>query len=1016
MVATDYYELILTLHNKTTTGDPANELVNVGKVIDGDLLPFRHRVELLNVGNSRGDSGVITLRIPPDGTFVRTEPLLADETAKDDYIIQAQIRQPDGLGGETSSKLFRFTIGRPTIQDDPDVGETLKLQLIPMEYRVKETLQSRQLFFRTPQESFSDRLNDYNTVKGADEPALTLLNIDLPNNEALRQNWEPLAPARTHDLLKEVMDRLSLPGVSGGVFIDQYFDFEANETDVGFINVTAEEFGKTSSNVVIDPLSVSAAETEQDKSINVDMIQFKNNIVLECSPRGGSVPMEKTRFTSNHEHAKQREPIGSLGVEYNDGVTDPTKSQSLVRQEIIGFEPTFFFKCIQSHTSTISNTPFGATGDQFWDMDFVIIPPYDENAEYYDGEETANNKIRNPLSVVSENHGLNTHFYELVSGVGSTRGGSVPPSGGNATWLEVVTFPTAQITTYFSYTPWTNDWDAQKSNLSDLNTPPTDTVPDPDVSYVGLLPDWNYVRANYDRVEADDNFETISLKYITRTSITSNDPANIPTGEQFNGARFLINGTGAVGTDWENHDNQIAEWNQPPGISFSGGTWRFSNTPTNGAGNDEAISDLNTAQIHKWNSSTNAWELGFWDLPSDNTVTAPFHAVRDLYLTTGSTNISGQAVRLRFDWNAVPLIPPNSSFFNLSSRGAWYHMQFPFPRQAVSGHTIGDLYGNSTLDSTNLDFDRLGQRGWNNGLDSEDLGRITRLSMKMRLSILDSSENLLNGYANMPMTAWAVDIFDRIWFAPFTLRRNGQYSLVKIAFGATAPQQIHHNRIDELFTIYGDSTAGLPGGFTFSQNFFLKEKEFTGIEFDWRFIRGWGVMWNVSYDDNGMYIGVRDNFTQTVSQWASQLGSYALAGITLGGIPAQSLITDHVFLDIDELAFEKQLIVNSDDTAVAKGRSELAHLFSENDYLNAKSRAKGIRERKKFINQSWYMKAHGDVRMRFGNSFIAKGSRVPFPRDQSDERNLVCAEVKHVIDNDGYMMELTGVKKFQLSN
>jgi len=1092
MSVVDYYRLDLLLLDKTIA-TPTN--INVGKVVNGDLTPFRHRVELVNTGNGKTDNGVITVRIPPDGTFIRKEPILIDEDAKDKYLIQAQIVQPDGAGGERKGKLFRFTIGRPTMQDDPGVGELLKIQLIPMEYRTKEHLQSEQLFFRTAKEAFEARAIQYNLTKGTSEPSLVFTpgpsgSIDLPDD--VKTNYEVFAPTKTHDLFREIVERQAIPGVGGGVFTDFFFDFEALDINTNIISLIAEKFGETDTGLTITPLSTNTPDAEKDKTINIDLIAFKNNVIVEGSARGGTLPMEKSRFTSNHEHAKLRE-VWESGRSYF-GFNDPSGNpQTFVRIEVLGSPLTTYWKCIVSHTSDSNNIPTGVDDSTVWDMDFITIPEWTPNAQYYDGKNrnvladtgtaqdvaASNQRIQiQSLSIVTHENGPNaTEFFQVqidaVSGninpeqvqpVGSLRGSDdEPPLGASdAKWLFLFSFPTDQITAFVSYTPWTSDLESQRSNMSSIDNGtvdlhPVDVVPDPDLNYVGLIPDWNFVRANYDRVEADNQFETISFKSVQRTDVTSQNPTNLTTREAFNGARFLIKGTGAG--EWAGKDDKIAERFQPVGSPFSSGSWKFSKAPaTSGNDQDEAILDLKTAEVVRWN--TTDWTQS-WNIVDDNTVTSPFHAVRDLLLTTGSTGVAGQATRLRFDWNTIPAFP-NSSFFNLSSRGAWWTMHLPYPRQTVTGHTIGDVYSRSTLDTRNLNYNRkdflangAGQ-GWNRGLDSEDLGRISQLSMKVRLTAEDNAGVLIGNLANMPMTMWAVDIFDRIWFAPFNLRRNGEYSLIKVNFGETAPQSIHHNRIDELFDSFG---------FTFSQNFFLKQKEFTGIEFDFRFVRGWGMFWNVAYDDNGMYIGVRNNIPDIIGAFLNQLANYGLAGIiqllspAAEPLTALSLIIDHVFLDIDEFAFEKQLYTNSDDTANVNARTKLEHLQQETDYINLKVRAQGFKERSRFINQSWFMKAHGDNRMRLGQRFKATGSRVPFqpslfdlwlvgtsfiagdkvrfgtppdefayrairdnigqqpdnnPDDWENMNELVCSEVKHIIDSDGYMNEFTGVRKFLL--
>ena len=159
-----FYEETLLLLDKN---EETPTTITDGQVIDGDLTPFRHKMEAVNTGNQLQNSGVITLRVPPDGTFVRKEPLLVDESAKDDYIIQFQMKQDRDKDGvfEEEGKLFRFFIGQPTIRDDPDVGETLQITLIPVEYRTRETLDSERLFETDP--DISDKRDPFVSSKSA---------------------------------------------------------------------------------------------------------------------------------------------------------------------------------------------------------------------------------------------------------------------------------------------------------------------------------------------------------------------------------------------------------------------------------------------------------------------------------------------------------------------------------------------------------------------------------------------------------------------------------------------------------------------------------------------------------------------------------------------------------------------------------------------------------------------------------------------------------------------------------
>jgi len=246
------------------------------------------------------------------------------------------------------------------------------------------------------------------------------------------------------------------------------------------------------------------------------------------------------------------------------------------------------------------------------------------------------------------------------------------------------------------------------------------------------------------------------------------------------------------------------------------------------------------------------------------------------------------------------------------------------------------------------------------------------VAFKARLSLFGSlTGGLVIGYSDMPMKFWAVDIFDRIWFAEFKLRRNGEYSLVQLSFGENSIQQLHFGRYDELLELFG---------IVVETSFALKEKEFTGVEFDWRFVKSMGMFYNIGYNSQGLYVA--NQFPDFVKNIAEQTAGQAFGLLVSVFSPQEKynpddLLINNARLAVDELHFEKQLYANSDRLKVTENRSELTNLASEVDYLNLRLRAQAVRERKKFVEQAWFMQAHGDVRVRFGEKFTATGPRVP---------------------------------------
>ncbi len=1065
-----YQEELLLLDQNEVTPTTITE----GQVVDGDLTPFRHRIELVNTGNQLQNNGILTLRVPPDGTFRSKEPILVDETAKDDYIIQVQIKQDRDKDGvfEEEGKLFRFFIGQPTLQDDENVGETLKINLITIEYRTRETLDSERLRFETPNQAFNSRIFNYNDVKGVDNTQLLVTvsppdaegnptgSIKLPVAEALKQDWRPLAPQPTHDLFREIVGRQSLAGVEGGVFEDFFFDYDAFPSATNVVVVKAEAEGTIDRGVVLDPLVFETSDTQKDNLINVDLIKFKNNTILQGNPLGGTLPRDHSVFASIFEHNKVR-PVWETGKQYFDGTGDSNRSE--VRITDTTLEQVRFFKAIKTTGNINVNPTTASNKEEFWTEDFVTIPEYDRFSSYNgrpDPPTTQKGDIVTQIQI-----GGFARFYEAIQDVPSNPQDDIifrPQPGGTAFWEDTqVTFLIGEVhelidpttntgldrfgrTQFFSYTPWTSEFLAMRTGTLFGIEDPAQLAKFVDREYQGVVPDWNLVRANFDRVEADNRFEQVVGKDVIKT--LADEPAS---KERYVGARFLVSPSPNSGGAYAGQANRIAEWNGSTDFKASSLStdWVFSNFPKE----DETILHQAEGVIKRWDGSS--WVI-LWDIlttpdapmtratlkqikagltalgvagfVASNLISFLFdddefasstrhsglHICKDIKLVEGASGIPGQAFELRFEWSAVEsiifgLIPipipiPNANKMNFSSVGAWWYMPFPYPKNDAGVLEVGDIYKNSVIDSNNLDFNHNHVKGWNEGIDTEDLGRIQKVSFKARLSLFGSiTAGLVIGYDDMPMVYWAVDIFDRIWFADFTLRRNGEYSFTQISFGENSIQNLHFARYDELLELFG---------IVLDVNWTLREKEFTGVEFDFRFVKATGMFYKIGYNSQGLYVGgqfpdyVLNVATQAFSQIFPFIASVFFAGEEFN---ATDLLVNNARLAIDDYRFEKQLYTNSDNEAVDNARSILTHEASEVDYLNAKTRAEAFRERKKFVEQAWFMQAHGDVRLRFGEKFVASGERVP-----TGTQDLICNEVKHIIDSDGYMMQLTGKRKF----
>lgn len=1072
-----YQEEIILLDKNFEAPTPINE----GLIVNGNLQPWRGKIELTNTGNELQNNGVLVLRIPPDGTFVRKEPILIDESAKDDYIIQVRLRQDRNKDGiyEEEGRLFRFFIGQPTLIDDALTGETLKITLISVEYHTRETLDAERITFpfQTPQEAFFRRIFAYNTIKGANNTQLIPSTIALPDAESLRQEWRPLAPTPTHDLFRTITKSQSAPSLEGGVFRDFFFDYEPLSVSTKTVIIKAEEEGTTDRGVILDPLLFEfVSGTEKDKIINVDLIKFKNNVIMEGNPLGGTLPMECSKFSSLWEHAKIR-PDWDATTQYSDGTLGT--NQSLVKIQDPFLEITRFFTAIEATGNINRNPTTDPLKEAYWEEDFVIIPDYNKYASY-----NTNDIVVQPDSGPSPAD----RFYRAIQNIPNNPTDlSIykPAPFGTNYWADTgqtflrglkhplvdFTVPTGNAragrTQFFSYTPWTSDFESMRAgtlfginDATQLANFGNRGFPSGSASYQGVVPDWNFVRSNFDRIDALNQYEQVMGKDIIKTL-----SAPPPNKESYTGARYLVSTTPTG--DFVGHANQIAEYT---GVDFNpnltpigSNNWEFSLSPTNG----DVICDQARGVMLIWSDATNSWQ-NFWNVLDTSpgpvfaedwkkaeggtiidaltlignsltfaysqltqfdltqqgikflmsttfgagTHTSPLHICKDIKLVEGASGIPGQAFELRYEWNVFEpafhyLGELGGDKINFNSIGAWWYMAFPIMKIPTFGRDVGDVYQNPVIDSNNLTSNHLGELGWNKGLDSEDLGRIQKVHFKARLSLYGSLlGQLVIGYSDMPMILWAVDIFDRVWYTSYKLRRNGEYSYQSLSFGENSMQQLHHGRYDEYLKAFG---------ITIETDFLLKEKQWSGLEFDWRFVKGMGTFYEVGYNNEGLYVA--NQFPDYVKGISEQIAGQIFPFIISINLPGEKynskdLIVNNARLAIDELHFEKQLFTNSNNRPLttSNSRAILDHDASEVDYINLKIKAQASRERKKFVEQVWIMQSHGDVRLRFGEKFIASGDRVP-----GGTQELICSEVKHIIDNDGYMVHITGRRKFVLS-
>ena len=534
------------------------------------------------------------------------------------------------------------------------------------------------------------------------------------------------------------------------------------------------------------------------------------------------------------------------------------------------------------------------------------------------------------------------------------------------------------LSTATRFSPMTNNYNLWFENLAGADNPPS--------GYVGFMLDMNFAGPNYDRIESTNEFENISFKWVSFMSISN--PDFMDPEDIIDGQRVMVSPIG--GGVFAGQNNRLAQLEiQSDGTHV----WHFSNLPkfTSGSPNlQDSVLDLDTGQIHVWDGS--GWVVG-WSLDGNTGTHSPLHPVKSISQVEGPTGVNS-ATEFEFDFNFV------SDPRNAHSRWAGFHVLFPFPRHTLSPLAEkGDIFNKSYLDFRNLSTDTQDNlTHWNEGTQSEDLGALTGLSLKIRYAFRDDDGDLINRLFDIPTIIWFIDKFDRVVYTETKVTRNGYWDTIRIDAGPNTKMKIHDNRTDELFSLFG---------WTFPQNFFLKEKEYTGVKFDWRFVKGFGLFWKDAYDENFFYANVQDGLFDSLTETIEAIGQNILTN-TLG-FPQGGALIDNCKLAIDELHFIKDAYVSSENEMILDSTQEMINDAQEFDYINLKRKAQGRKLRQQHFPQMQTLDGYADVRMRLGERFIARGERVP-----GGEMEFVNGETTFHRGNNGLRMQTIGINKFEV--
>jgi len=310
----------------------------------------------------------------------------------------------------------------------------------------------------------------------------------------------------------------------------------------------------------------------------------------------------------------------------------------------------------------------------------------------------------------------------------------------------------------------------------------------------------------------------------------------------------------------------------------------------------------------------------------------------------------------------------------------------------------------------NLNFSSNGKIGWNQGDVSEELGRITAHEFKIRLGFFKSSDDstIFYGKGNIAMTYWRKDVNGRFFFYYFIIPENYEWTTpITVPLPPFGPTQLYYNRINELAEIFG---------YTIPYDFFIKEKEFAGVAYEWRKNQAWGVFLKETYNQVGMYQGNYQSWVDRVQQVFSQLipttikgAEYLFTGnwTDLAALFNSGEIVDHTWIGLSTEHHVKEGYAIYPDTSVDEPRAEKIDMLQENDYLTAQAKAEATFIEDQFFPNERFVGCGGNILIKYGQRVTEVGPTIPGGTQES-----VVAQNKITIDAKGFNQMLYLVKKF----
>ncbi|MCJ8306708.1 MAG: hypothetical protein HRU07_06625 [Nitrosopumilus sp.] len=318
---------------------------------------------------------ILKLRLDQQDTFLKTAPILTEEESKKNYLIECYNQQ-----GINKGKFFRCRIKNTVAIHDDTYGQLLQVTGEAVEVRVSETPVSHPLRFKTPAYAMTQYMIDYNKVAtkhqyqeklygfGIITKGKVVTSLDstvlLDDTATLKQHWIPGGIKNYYDVFDDVIQKLSLSQAQKGTNKEFFLDYEYPNNEFSgayrlWIKVIAKEFGADDSGITIDP--ISPENPEEDSTEIIDNTKYFDRVILECDSQSASIPMARTRFFSDWEHAKLRD-------EYDYSTTYQKDDQIKCTDRIL--KTVRYYKSKQNNNTHALPVGISPDSNDWWDEDF----------------------------------------------------------------------------------------------------------------------------------------------------------------------------------------------------------------------------------------------------------------------------------------------------------------------------------------------------------------------------------------------------------------------------------------------------------------------------------------------------------------------------------------------------------------------------------------------------------------------------------------------------------------------